>query len=82
MYRTTKIFVKEETRLGRYFADLSGKTNNLYNVCMFYIRQVMTGIKKTVRTENEQHVFDVIEQALPEINKIKEQTYEKQIGKG
>ena len=82
MYRTTKIFVKEETRLGRYFADMSGKTNNLYNVCMFYTRQVMTGVKKTVKTENEQHVFDVIAQALPEINKIKEQTYKNKLAKG
>ena len=82
MYRTTKIFVKEETRLGRYFADLSGKTNNLYNVCMFYIRQVMTGVTKTVRTENEQHVFDMIAQFLPGINKIKDTTYEKNVAKG
>ena len=82
MYRTTKIFVKEDTRLGRYFADMSEKTNNLYNVCMFYIRQVMTGVKKTIKTENEQHVFDIIEQSLPGINKIKDTTYEKNLAKG
>lgn len=52
-------------------------TNNMYNVTNYYIRNLMTGLKKSEkeRTENEKDVIKLIQESIPTINKKLEEKY-------
>ena len=49
------------------------KAKCLYNVTDFYIRQVMTGIKKDAKSlhPNEEEVLNIIRKYLPEYNALR-----------
>ena len=57
-----------------YFDEICSKSNNLYNVTNYYIRQLYIGTKKKNNnqklTPNEQEVFDIVTNALPLLDEI------------
>ena len=78
MYKANKFRIKKkDTELYVYCQEICHKYKNMYNVTNFYIRQVMTGIKKpeSERQPNERKVLEMVEKHLPGYNKIKYNTY-------
>ena len=55
--------------------------NNMRNVANFYIRNLMTGLKKdpSVRTPNETYVIKTVEGSIPGINEDLRQKYERKV---
>ena len=57
-----------------YFDEICSKSNNLYNVTNYYIRQLYIGTKNKNNnqqlTPNEQEVFDIVTNALPLLDEI------------
>ena len=57
-----------------YFDEVCSKSNNLYNVTNYYIRQLYIGTKKKNTnkplTPNEQEIFDIVTNALPLLDEI------------
>lgn len=78
-YRTYQFCVSQNHELFGYFDELCFNSKNLYNVTQFYIRQVMSGVKKdkSLRHENEKEVLKLIQACLPQLNEIKQTTHEK-----
>lgn len=72
-YRVVKFEVDKKNKLYSYFDDCAQKAKNLYNTTNFYIRQVMTGIKKapSERQANEVAVLECIEESLPKMNAVR-----------
>ena len=68
MYHTVRYIVNKGNPLHQYFENLSHLANNLHNAALFRIRQVLSGVKKTTLTQNEQEVMDEIKGALPIMN--------------
>lgn len=79
MYRTNQIRIKKGHRLFAYFDQMNIKAKNLFNTTNFYIRQIATGTKKdaAVITAFEKNAIDAINNAIPEINKLKLKYVEK-----
>lgn len=67
---TQKIINQNDEQL----EDICKKSNNLYNVTNYYIRQCYTGYKKIQNEEkltaNEEEVINIIEQTLPKLDEI------------
>ena len=53
--------------------------NNMYNVSNFYIRNLMTGLKKALpeRTANESLVIETVASSIPGINESLRQKYDR-----
>ena len=70
--------------LFQYFERLTAGAKCMYNVANFYIRQLMTGLKKAPsdRTPNEQEVIDKVTKYLPLINEKRRLSSEKRVEKG
>ena len=75
MYRTHKIRIKKGHRLHKYFDGLCADAKNLYNATNFHFRQVLTGTRKdpTTITPLEKEAIDTINDALPAINRRKQE---------
>ncbi|MDO4478525.1 MAG: transposase [Lachnospiraceae bacterium] len=67
MLHTMQIEVHNDHPLYPYFDTVLHLANNLYNVSLYHIRQVMTGIQKVQedRQPNERDVIEGIHRALP-----------------
>ncbi len=83
MYRTVTQFVKLDSPLGAHLQSEGKKTTNLYNSAMFYQRQAMTGSQKkhAERQPNEHEVFHAMQEAKPEMDKIRKSTFRKRLAK-
>ena len=57
--------------------------NNMYNVSNFYIRNLMTGLKKALpeRTANESLVIETVASSIPGINESLRQKYDRKVEK-
>ena len=57
--------------------------NNMYNVSNFYIRNLMTGLKKALpeRTANESLVIETVASSIPGINESLRQKYDHKVEK-
>ena len=68
-----------------YFDEVCSKSNNLYNVTNYYIRQLYIGTKKKNNnqslTPNEQEVFDIVTNALPLLDEISVNNIKNKISK-
>lgn len=87
MYHTAVFDVYNEgttSGLFEYFDRLTAGAKCMYNVANFYIRQIMTGLKKepAKRTPNEQKVIDKVERYLPAINAKREISSARRAAKG
>ena len=78
MYRAYKIQIHPEHELFDYCDSLCFKAKNLYNITNYYIRQVFTAVKaKRKRNENQLQVLMEIKKHFPEMNEIRQKSYEK-----
>ena len=72
MYRVTKYIIHQKDELYEYCDKMARLANNMYNVSLFYIRQVLTATDKLAKgeklQENEIAVLAEIEVALPAMN--------------
>lgn len=66
MYRTVKYEISENHEMYGYCRLVCSRFKNMYNVSNYYIRNVMTGIKKPVQelTSNEKEVLDTVKHYL------------------
>ena len=80
-FRTYQFHISKGDALFEYCDTMCFNSKNLYNVTNFYIRQIMTGVKKdkSLQSENEKEVFRIIEKTLPLMNQVKEETHEKEL---
>lgn len=78
-YRTLQFQIKKGDDLFDYCDDLCFKSKNIYNVGMFHLRQLMTGLKKdkALVQKLEAEVIQKVESSLSELNDIKEREHEK-----
>ena len=78
-YRTLQFRIKKGDELFDYCDDLCFKSKNIYNVGMFHLRQLMTGLKKdkALIQTLEAEVIQKVESSLSELNDIKEREHEK-----
>lgn len=69
MYRTVRYEINESNEIYGYCKLVCSRFKNMYNVSNYYIRNVMTGIKKPVQelTSNEKEVLDTVRYYL-EVN--------------
>ena len=82
-YRTYQFHISKGDELFNYCDTMCFNSKNLYNVTNFYIRQIMTGVKKdkSLQSQNEKEVFSIIKGSLTPMNDTKTQTYEKDLKK-
>ena len=66
MYRTVKYEINEDHEMYGYCKLVCSRFKNMYNVSNYYIRNVMSGIKKPVQelTSNEKEVLDTVKYYL------------------
>ena len=72
MYQVKSFDVtRKESQLYAYCEQVTRNSKNLYNVGNFYIRQLMTGLKKdpAERQKNETEIIDIVNTYLPD-NKL------------
>ena len=83
MYNAIMIEVTKEHELYEYFKSCCEKSKNLKNVANFYIRQVMTGIKKpeNERQQNEKDILKIVEETIPKVNERKQENLKKKLAK-
>ena len=83
MYNAIMIEVTKEHELYEYFKSCCEKSKNLKNVANFYIRQVMTGIKKpeNERQQNEKDILKIVEETIPKVNERKQENLQKKLAK-
>ena len=67
MYRTLKVFVKQDDKLYDYFDRMTKAANNLRNTALYRVRQVLTLFEKSEDkwTDNERSVYDELLRTLP-----------------
>ena len=77
--RTLQFRIKKGDDLFDYCDDMCFKSKNIYNVGMFHLRQLMTGLKKdkVLIQKLESEVIHKVESSLSELNDIKEREHEK-----
>lgn len=82
-FRSYQFNISKSKDLFQYCDDMCFKSKNMYNVTNFYIRQIMTGVKKdkSLQSENEKEVFKMIQNSLIPMNNTKIETYEKKLFK-
>ena len=70
MYHVTCIDIHKKDPLYPYLDRACLCANNMYNVSNFYIRNLMTGLRKdlSARTVNERDVIDTVTGSIPGIN--------------
>ena len=70
MYRDKVIIVNRKSELYSYFVKMCTNSKNLKNVTNFYIRQCMTGLKKSpeLRQPNETEVLHYVFTNVSKIN--------------
>ena len=92
-YRIVRKEIKLNDKEAPKLKDVCSKSNNIYNVTNYYIRQLYFGTKKLKEgkplTQNEQEVFDlfcearqilyIVNEALPKLDKISKNGIEKKI---
>lgn len=75
MYHVTQYLIRPEDNLFPYCEKMSKLANNMYNVSLYYIRQVMTAMDKQAKGEplqdNEIAALKEIEDNLPKMNTIR-----------
>ena len=75
MYHVTQYLIHPEDNLFPYCEKMSKLANNMYNVALYYMRQVMTAMDKIANNEplqdNEKAVLKEIEDNLPKMNAIR-----------
>ena len=78
-YRTLQFRINKEHELFEYCDQMCFNSKNLYNVGMFHLRQLMTGLKKDkALVQNlEKEVIEKVKHYLPSLNEIKEREHEK-----
>lgn len=76
--RTVRYFVEKNDPAWAVCDDLTFKAKNLYNVVNYWIRQVMSGIKKKPeeRYAGEQEVLALYEKHLSQINKKRKDEFD------
>ena len=81
MYHVECIDIHKNDPLFPYLDRASLCANNMYNVSNFYIRNLMTGLKKdpSLRTENERAVIDTVSGSICGINERLREKYELKI---
>lgn len=82
-FRTYQFRISKGDELFNYCDTMCFNSKNMYNVTNFYIRQIMTGVKKDkpLQSQNEKEVFSIIKSSLIPMNETKTQTYEKDLMK-
>lgn len=82
-YAVRKVQIDQNHELYEWCSTMTSLSNNLYNTGLFHIRQCMTGLKKEPdqRQPLEKEVIGRIEKALPDMNLIRERTWQKQMAK-
>ena len=82
-YRTLQFRITKDHELFDYCDTMCFNSKNLYNVTNFYVRQLMSGLKKdkSLRHENEKEIIQLIESQLPTLNQIREESYETSLEK-
>ena len=92
-YRIVRKEIKLNDKEAPKLKDVCSKSNNIYNVTNYYIRQLYFGTKKLKEgkplTQNEQEVFDlfcearqilyIVNEALPKLDEISKNSIEKKI---
>ena len=83
MYRDKVIIVSKKNELYSYFSKMCMNSKNLKNVTNFYIRQCMTGLKKSpeLRQPNETEVLHYVFTTISKLNDIRMNTYNKKVNK-
>ena len=83
MYHMESIDVRAGDRSFLYFDTACACANNMLNVANFYIRNLMTGLKKPVpeRTANERDVIETVNGSVPEVNRILDEKYASKVKK-
>jgi len=81
MYHVECIDIHKNDPLFPYLDRASLCANNMYNVSNFYIRNLMTGLKKdpSLRTENERAVIATVSGSISGINEKLRGKYELKI---
>lgn len=82
-YRTLQFRITKDHELFDYCDTMCFNAKNLYNVTNFYVRQLMSGLKKnkSLRHKNEKEIIQLIENQLPTLNQIREESYETNLEK-
>lgn len=83
-YRTYSFRISKKNDLFTYCDEMCYKAKNLYNVSHYYIRQCHSGLKKdkACRHENEKEVINLIQEVIPTLNQIRQDTYDEKVIKG
>ena len=83
MYHVECIDIHKDDILFSYADRASLCANNMYNVANFYIRNLMTGLKKEIRlrTENENFVIGTVTGSISGINDSLRDKYERKVRK-
>ena len=70
MYHSTFIDIRPGDEFFVFSDNACACSNNMLNVTNFYIRNLMTGLKKSPseRTENEVKVIETVNGSIPGIN--------------
>ena len=84
MYHVECIDIHKDDILFSYADRASLCANNMYNVANFYIRNLMTGLKKEIRlrTENENFVIGTVTGSISGINDSLRDKYERKVRRG
>ena len=73
-YHIVRKEIKKQEKIYSYFEDICSKTNNIYNVTNYYIRQLYIGTKKKENkktlSKNEKEIFDIVNLSLPLLDEI------------
>ena len=81
MYSAFKIQIHPEHELFGYCDSMCFKAKNLFNITNYYIRQVFTAVTAEKKNENQLQVLNEIKKHLPDMNEIREKSYEKALTK-
>ncbi len=83
MYHMESIDIRPADPEFAYMDRASLCSNNMFNTANFYIRNLMTGLAKQPdeRTPNENFVISSVNDAIPDINKLLMDKYERKVQK-
>lgn len=78
MYHSTFIYIRPGDEFFAFSDNACACSNNMLNVTNFYIRNLMTGLKKSPseRTENEVRVIETVNGSIPGINASLKEKYD------
>ena len=81
MYHVECIDIHKGDPLYTYIDRASLCANNMYNAANFYIRNLMTGLKKDIRerTENESSVIDTVNGSISGVNIRLREKYDRKV---